>query len=96
MTARNATADWHGAVETGSGRITVGDGVFEGPYSAQSRFNDEPGTNPEQLIPAVDGPRCPSEPHLGWLQAERGEQFGAGRQGAALTSSSGLPRRSRP
>ena len=52
MTARNASAEWHGDAATGSGRITVGDGVFEGPYSAQSRFGDEPGTNPEQLIAA--------------------------------------------
>ena len=52
MTARNASAEWHGDAASGSGRITVGDGVFEGPYSAQSRFGDEPGTNPEQLIAA--------------------------------------------
>jgi osmotically inducible protein OsmC len=52
MTARNATAEWRGDSETGSGTITVGDGVFEGQYSAQTRFGDEPGTNPEQLIAA--------------------------------------------
>lgn len=52
MTARNASAVWQGDVQSGSGRITVGPGVFEGPYSAQSRFGDEPGTNPEQLIAA--------------------------------------------
>ncbi len=52
MTARNAGAVWHGDVQSGSGTITVGPGVFEGPYSAQSRFGDEPGTNPEQLVAA--------------------------------------------
>jgi hypothetical protein len=32
MIARNGSADWHGDVQTGSGTITVGDGVFSGPY----------------------------------------------------------------
>jgi osmotically inducible protein OsmC len=53
MTARNASADWTGDVRTGSGTIVVGDGVLEGPFSAQSRFGEEPGTNPEQLIAAA-------------------------------------------
>jgi lipoyl-dependent peroxiredoxin len=52
MTARTAGAVWHGDVLSGSGTITVGPGVFEGPYSAASRFRDEPRTNPEQLIAA--------------------------------------------
>ena len=33
MTARNGSADWLGDVKTGSGTITVWDGVFSGPYS---------------------------------------------------------------
>jgi len=33
MTARNGSAEWHGNLESGSGTITVGEGVFEGPYS---------------------------------------------------------------
>jgi osmotically inducible protein OsmC len=53
MTARNGTAEWHGDVERGSGAVTVGDGVFEGPYSYGSRFGEEEGTNPEQLIAAA-------------------------------------------
>jgi len=52
MTDRYATADWRGDARTGSGRITVGNGVCQGPFSAQSRFGDDPGTNPEQLIAA--------------------------------------------
>jgi osmotically inducible protein OsmC len=52
MTDRSASADWHGDAQTGAGSITVGGGVFEGPFSAQSRFGDDPGTNPEQLIAA--------------------------------------------
>jgi osmotically inducible protein OsmC len=53
MTARNGKAEWHGGVESGSGTITVGDGVFDGPYSYESRFGEEAGTNPEQLLAAA-------------------------------------------
>ena len=53
MTVRDGSAEWRGDVLTGSGKITVGDGVFEGPYSFASRFEDGEGTNPEQLIAAA-------------------------------------------
>jgi osmotically inducible protein OsmC len=53
MTARNGSAEWHGNLESGSGAITVGEGVFEGPYSYESRFAEGEGTNPEQLIAAA-------------------------------------------
>ena len=53
MTARNGKAEWHGSVESGSGTITVGDGTFEGAYSYESRFGEEAGTNPEQLLAAA-------------------------------------------
>ena len=53
MTLRNGSADWHGDVRSGSGTITVGDGVFQGPYSYDSRFGEHQGTNPEQLIAAA-------------------------------------------
>jgi osmotically inducible protein OsmC len=52
MTARNGSAEWHGDLQSGSGKVTVGDGVFEGAYSYQSRFEEGEGTNPEQLIAA--------------------------------------------
>ncbi len=53
MTVRDGSAEWHGDVRSGSGEITVGDGVFQGPYSFASRFEDGEGTNPEQLIAAA-------------------------------------------
>src|ERR1700748_1768499 len=53
MTVRNGSADWRGDVKNGSVTITVGDGVFRGPYSYDSRFGDHQGTNPEQLIAAA-------------------------------------------
>jgi osmotically inducible protein OsmC len=53
MTARNGKAEWHGSAASGSGTITVGDGVFEGAYSYESRFGEAAGTNPEQLLAAA-------------------------------------------
>jgi lipoyl-dependent peroxiredoxin len=53
MTTRSGSAEWHGDLDSGSGTITVGDGIFEGPYSYKSRFAEGDGTNPEQLIAAA-------------------------------------------
>ena len=53
MTARNGSAEWHGDLESGSGRVSVGDGFFEGAYSYQSRVGEAEGTNPEQLVAAA-------------------------------------------
>jgi osmotically inducible protein OsmC len=53
MTARNGSAEWRGDLKSGSGTVTVGDGVFEGAYSYDSRFGEGEGTNPEQLIAAA-------------------------------------------
>jgi osmotically inducible protein OsmC len=53
MTVRNGSAEWRGNLESGSGTVTVGDGVFEGQFSYASRFAEGEGTNPEQLIAAA-------------------------------------------
>jgi osmotically inducible protein OsmC len=50
MTVRSGSAEWQGDVKSGSGTVTVGDGVFKGPYSYDSRFGEGSGTNPEQLL----------------------------------------------
>ena len=54
MAVRNGSAEWRGDLQTGSGTVTVGDGLFDGGYSFQSRFGEgeSEGTNPEQLIAA--------------------------------------------
>jgi lipoyl-dependent peroxiredoxin len=52
MATRNGSADWRGDLQSGEGRIVVGNGVHEGPYSFKSRFEDGEGTNPEELIAA--------------------------------------------
>ena len=54
MATRNGSADWRGDLQSGEGRITVGNGVHEGPFSFKSRFEDGEGTNPEELIAAAN------------------------------------------
>jgi osmotically inducible protein OsmC len=53
MAIRNGSAVWWGDLRGGSGDLTVGDGVFTGPYSYASRFELGDGTNPEELIAAA-------------------------------------------
>ncbi|RUX32785.1 OsmC family peroxiredoxin [Mesorhizobium sp. M7A.F.Ca.US.011.01.1.1] len=53
MTIREASAKWQGTLRQGSGRLRLGSGVFEGAYSFPSRFENGPGTNPEELIAAA-------------------------------------------
>ena len=53
MATRKGSAEWQGDLMGGSGQLEVGDGVFTGPYSAKSRFEEGDGTNPEELIAAA-------------------------------------------
>lgn len=53
MPTRNAEATWRGNLEDGSGNLALGSGVYEGPYSFLSRFEDGDATNPEELIGAA-------------------------------------------
>ena len=51
---RNATAVWNGTIKEGKGNLTTQSGVLKKtPYSFKMRFEDEPGTNPEELIGAA-------------------------------------------
>ncbi len=52
MPTRTAKAQWSGEVKTGRGTIELGSGAFSGTYSFGTRFENEPGTNPEELIAA--------------------------------------------
>jgi lipoyl-dependent peroxiredoxin len=47
-----ATAEWRGDVPTGVGTFRVGDGE-SGRFTVKSRLEEEPGSNPEQLIAAA-------------------------------------------
>jgi osmotically inducible protein OsmC len=53
MPERTAQAHWDGPVKEGSGRITVESGAVAADYSFGARFEDQPGTNPEELLGAA-------------------------------------------
>lgn len=53
MPARQAQAVWEGSLKEGQGTIKLASGTFEGRYSFQTRFEQAPGTNPEELIGAA-------------------------------------------
>lgn len=54
MPIRKAEAEWKGNLAAGSGRLKVGSGAFDGPYSFKSRFEEgQSATNPEELIGAA-------------------------------------------
>ena len=54
MPTQKAEAEWKGNLVQGSGRLKVGSGAFDGPYSFKSRFEEgQSATNPEELIGAA-------------------------------------------
>ena len=53
MPVRKSTAHWEGSLQGGAGTMALGSGAFEGRYGFKSRFEDGPGTNPEELIGAA-------------------------------------------
>ena len=51
---RSASAHWSGGLMDGQGSISTETGALrEAPYGFKSRFEDGPGTNPEELIAAA-------------------------------------------
>ncbi len=58
---RKAKAVWRGTGRAGNGNLSTDSGVLaETPYSYKTRFENEKGTNPEELIAAA---------HAGWALA---------------------------
>ena len=53
MSIRNAEAIWTGTLKEGKGTFKLGSGVFESDYTWAARFEEAPGTNPEELIGAA-------------------------------------------
>jgi lipoyl-dependent peroxiredoxin len=51
---KSASAVWSGGLKEGSGTISTATGVLrDAPYGFRSRFEDGPGTNPEELLGAA-------------------------------------------
>ncbi len=53
MPVRSASAVWNGTLKEGNGTMKMASGAYEGAYSFGSRFQEETGTNPEELIAAA-------------------------------------------
>jgi lipoyl-dependent peroxiredoxin len=66
---RKASATWRGGLKDGKGILTAPSGVLNNtPYSFRTRFENEPGTNPEELIAAA---------HAGCFSMALSAQLGA-------------------
>jgi osmotically inducible protein OsmC len=51
---RSASAAWKGGLKDGSGTVSTGTGVLKNiPYTFTMRFENEQGTNPEELVAAA-------------------------------------------
>ncbi len=73
---RKASGEWKGSLKEGSGSVSSSSGVFsKTPFSFGTRFGDQPGTNPEELIAAA---------HAGCFSMALSAQLG----GAGLTPDS--------
>jgi osmotically inducible protein OsmC len=54
LVQKTASAKWSGGIKDGKGFISTQTGVLnEAPYGFKSRFEEGPGTNPEELIGAA-------------------------------------------
>lgn len=53
MTARTSSARWQGDLKGGNGTMALGSGAYSGEYTFASRFEEGPGTNPEELLAAA-------------------------------------------
>ncbi len=54
MIQRKASAIWQGSLKDGKGAVSTESGVLkQTPYSFTTRFEDDKGTNPEELLAAA-------------------------------------------
>jgi osmotically inducible protein OsmC len=53
MPTRKASAVWEGGLRSGKGTFNGESATISGKYTAGSRFQEDPGTNPEELLAAA-------------------------------------------
>ena len=53
MTVNTATARYEGLGKAGRGHVVSKSGVLDAPYGFGTRFEGQPGTNPEEMIAAA-------------------------------------------
>jgi osmotically inducible protein OsmC len=54
MPTRHATAVWEGGLAKGKGSFRTESGAVNATYSVGSRFEQSPGSNPEELLAAAE------------------------------------------
>jgi lipoyl-dependent peroxiredoxin len=54
MPTRKAHAQWDGKLRDGKGSFRGESGAIQAPYSFGTRFGQEPGSNPEELLAAAE------------------------------------------
>lgn len=81
---RNASAVWNGDLKQGRGKFSVGSGALKDlNFTFRTRFESDPGTNPEELIAAAHA-SCFSMA-LGAQLGERGITPGSIETACAIT-----------
>ena len=76
MTIRSGSATYEGLGKDGTGRVSTQSGVLaDSPYGFGTRFENEPGTNPEELIAAAHA-SCFTMA-LSFALAQAGHAFGS-------------------
>lgn len=53
MTTNSASASYQGLGKDGKGHVATKSGALDAPYGFNTRFEDDPGTNPEEQIAAA-------------------------------------------
>ncbi len=53
MPVRKSEATWLGTLKEGRGTMRLASGLYDGPYTFSSRFEEAAGTNPEELVGAA-------------------------------------------
>lgn len=54
MIKRTGSAEWSGGLKDGKGQVSTKSGAVSAqPYGFNTRFEDKPGTNPEELVGAA-------------------------------------------
>jgi len=69
MIKRSGSAVWSGGLKDGKGTVSTQSGtVKEARYGFHTRFEDGPGTNPEELIAAAHAPASQWRCRASWAR----------------------------
>lgn len=66
MTMNTATARYEGLGKDGKGHVRAKSGAIDAAYGFGTRFEDKPGTNPEEMIAAAHASCFTMATSFGW------------------------------